>query len=89
MLPWLLAFASLLAILGVVMYMTDTRRTQKMIEKSLDQYHSLVDRAFDKYLAGTEKIDGLQWQGILDELDKIYARLTPIENPYEGQKKGS
>ena len=85
-LPWLLAFASLLAVLGVVMYMTETRRSQKMIEKSLDQYHDFVARAFDKYLAGFEKIDGLQWQGILDQLDKIYARLTPTEIPQGSQQ---
>ena len=78
--PWLLVFASFLSVLGVVIYIVELRKNHRLIERSLDQYHDLVARAFDKYLMSYEKIDGLQWKGILEQLDQIYSKYSQVDS---------
>ncbi len=85
LLPWLLTFAAFLAILGVVVYALDCRLRQNLLQQSLDHYHELVREAFVRYLGSLNEIGDFQFQGILNELDKIYR--TSIDKVVAAQQQ--
>lgn len=76
LLPWIIGFSSFLSIIAVVVYQIDMNRRRKMIERALDRYHELIARAFDKHIENFQSIDGDQFEGVINRLDRVYQRLT-------------
>ena len=87
-LPYLVALTAFMAFLGVIVYLVDSTRKQKLIEQSLAQYHDMAKIAFEKYLQSQTTVGDFQWAKVMEILGEMYGNQR--QNPaVVAEKQGS